>query len=117
LNNSEKARKLYADIKVNMNVNLLMPSTVFVNGRVPKYLPYALGVLVGEYAKHDFEDDWVPVTRKRFTISDRDSHGWKDLQRIIDLLQQNKVIETKEVGTEKYIRIVEDELFNPNSYE
>lgn len=117
MTNSEKARKLYADLNTSAKESLLMPQTLFVNGRIPKYLPYSLGILVRQYAKHNFEDDWVPVTRETFHISKRDREGWKDLQRIIDLLEENKVTETKEVGTDKYIRIVEDELFALRSYQ
>lgn len=116
MTNSEKARELYANINKNIEESLLMPHKLFVNGRVPKYLPYALGILVSQYAKHTFEDDWVPVTREMFNISKKDREGLKDLQRIIELLEKNKVIETKEVGTDQYVRIVEDELFDPSSY-
>ncbi|MFD1176656.1 hypothetical protein ACFQ3W_10130 [Paenibacillus puldeungensis] len=108
MKNSEKARKLYAHMNASIKESLLIPNKIFVNGRVPKYLPYALGILVRQYAEHNFEDDWVPVTLETFNISKRDREGWKDLQRIIDLLEKNKVIETKEVGAVSYIRIVED---------
>ncbi|MED4953334.1 hypothetical protein ABEO75_18605 [Paenibacillus macerans] len=117
MTNSDKARKLYADMNTSIKESLLMPHKIFVNGRVPKYLQYALGILVRQYAEHNFEDDWVPVTRETFSISRREREGWKDLQRIIDLLEENKVIETNEVGTDKYIRIVEDELFDLSSYQ
>lgn len=117
MENSEKARKLYTHMNTNIAGSLLIPNKIFVNDRVPKYLPYALGILVHQYAEHHFEDDWIPVTLETFHISKRDREGWKDLQRIIDLLVKNKVIETKEVGSVTYIRIVEDELFVFSSYE
>ena len=117
MSNSEKARKLYAETNTNRKETLLTPRKIWVNGRVPKYLPYTLGILISQYAEHDFEEDWIPVRRETFRISPKDREAWKDLQRIIDLLEKNKVIETKESGTERYIRIVEDELFDPGSYQ
>lgn len=116
MSNSDKARQLYADRNALSNESLLIPNRIFVNGRVPKYLPFTLGILIRQYAEHDYENDWIPVTSDMFTINKKDREGWKDLLRIIDLLEKNRVVETKEDGPDKYVRIVEDELFDASGF-
>ncbi|WP_438446005.1 hypothetical protein [Gorillibacterium sp. sgz5001074] len=116
MTNSEKARKLYAELSTDIKESLLIPTVILENGRVPKYVPYAVGILVRQYAERHYEDDWIPVTPDLFRINSKDREGRKDLQRILDLLERNQVIETLKTGTDTYVRIVEDEVFEPSSY-
>lgn len=122
LNNTEKARQLYKKCETNWSENTLIPYHFKKFNYYKKfnenklYIAMFMGIVLNHYAHNEFPEDWIPFHRQMFNIDPMDKKGWKDYQRVVYKLTKKRIIETKEMNGEIFIRLVEDNLFDPNIY-
>jgi len=117
MTNNEKARKLYEECGVNPEESTLIPMYYFDQaGQDIVYRAMIVGTLINRYATGKTEGDFIPVTRESLHVGDWDKEGWKLTQSSIYRLEKKKFIETIEKDGQKYIRLTNDDFYNPEIY-
>lgn len=117
MTDSKLAKELYEECKSNPKTNFLMPMRYFDPQTESKYtINHILvtAVIINQLALGKQSDGYVELSKKTLSTSDRE--GWQVMKRAMYKLNKKKIISIKEIDGMKYGKILDQELFNQESY-
>lgn len=115
-NNTEKAKKLYETCETNPELHTLFPMKYFGVQKDGVFYSMVVGNLINHYSMGNYEDDWIPLSKKTFHIHAQDEEGWTLNKNIVHKLQKKELVETMMKDNQNYIRISTDIFYDDAMY-